>query len=110
MKPWDMVGQIADVVLGQAPDRARPSPGEPAQFAGTYAGGSQANRLTVTVSGGELAVTGIDGAGATAEHLKFYGNDIFGVKDTLLIFQRENGRVSRLHLDKFGVHAVLARQ
>jgi CubicO group peptidase (beta-lactamase class C family) len=42
--------------------------------------------------------------------LKYYGNDTFGFKDTLVTFEKENGKVSRLRLDSGGGYNILSRQ
>jgi hypothetical protein len=38
------------------------------------------------------------------------GNDTFGFKDTLVNFENENGKVSRLRLDSGGGYNILSRQ
>jgi hypothetical protein len=47
---------------------------------------------------------------APPQTLTYRGGDTFGVKDTLVIFEREGGRVARLRLDSVFGHYPLKKK
>jgi CubicO group peptidase (beta-lactamase class C family) len=110
--PRDLARQIAEAVLGKAPDRSRPFEGDLTQFAGDFRGKGRGRPTTVhiAVSGNQITFTNTETPRATEETLKYFANDTFGYKDTVVMFERENGKVSRLHLDTGYGHNILSRQ
>jgi CubicO group peptidase (beta-lactamase class C family) len=110
--PRELARQIAEAVLGKAPDRARPFDGDAEQFAGLFTGRGRGRPSTVRIaaSGHDLMLTNAATGGAPAERLTYYGNDTFGFKETLVTFDKENGKVSRLRLDTGGGYNILSRQ
>jgi len=110
--PKDLAREIAEVVLGKAPDRSRPLMGDLTQFAGDFTGKGRGRPATVHIglSGDQITFTNTEIPRAPVETLKYFGNDTFGFKDTVVLFQRENGKISRLHLDTGYGHNILLRQ
>ena len=112
INPRAFARQIADAVLGKAPDRSRPLPGDISQFAGDFSGRGRGRPTTVRIAaaGGTITMTTVGLGGPPSETLQYFGNDTFGVRDTLVLFERENGQVTRLRLDTGGGHNILVRQ
>ena len=110
--PRELARQIAEAVLGKAPDRSRPFQGDFAPFAGLFTGRGRGrpSRVRIEANGGHLTFTNMAATASPAETLKYYGNDTFGFKDTLVTFEKENGKVSRLRLDSGGGYNILSRQ
>jgi len=110
--PRDLARQIAEVVLGKAPDRSRPFEGDLTQFAGDFTGKGRGLPTTVHigVSGNQITFTNTETPRATANTLKYFGNDTFGFKDTVVQFKRENAKISSLHLDTGYGHNILLQQ
>jgi hypothetical protein len=52
----------------------------------------------------------VGGPGAKPESLEYRGGDTFAMGDTLVTFERRDGKVARLRLDTGAGHNVLARQ
>jgi CubicO group peptidase (beta-lactamase class C family) len=97
--PSDLARQIEDAVLGTVPEPTVPFTGDLAAYAGTFEGVGRGRRTTVTVAVKSGALELTSGASASPQTLTYRGNDTFGVKDTLLIFERDGGRIARLRLD-----------
>ena len=112
VSPRDLARQIAEVVLGNAPDRSRPFEGDLTQFAGDFTGKGRGLPTTVHigVSGNQITFTNTETPRATANTLKYFGNDTFGFKDTVVQFKRENAKISSLHLDTGYGHNILLQQ
>ena len=110
--PRDLARQIAEAVLGKAPDRSHPFDGDLTQFAGDFTGKGRGLPTTVhiAVSGNQITFINTETQRASAEMLEYFGNDTFGFKDIVVIFKRENGHISRLHLDTGYGHNILSRQ
>ena len=110
--PRELARQIAEAVLGKAPDRSRPFQGDLAPFAGLFTGRGRGRPSSVRIeaNGGNITFTNTAATANPAETLKYYGNDTFGFKDTLVTFEKENGKVSRLRLDSGGGYNILSRQ
>jgi CubicO group peptidase (beta-lactamase class C family) len=109
--PRELAREIAAAVLGKAPDRTRPLPGDLAQFAGLYAGRGRGRPIAVRIQATGREISMINTApGASTEILQYYGSDTFGFKDTLVTFEKENGKVSKLRLDTGGGYNILSRQ
>src|SRR5437016_6908562 len=112
VSPKELAREIADAVLGKAPDRSRPFVGDLTQFTGDFTGKGRGRPATVHigVSGDQITFTNTEIPRAPIETLKYFGNDTFGFKDTVVIFERENGKISKLHLDTGYGHNILLRQ
>lgn len=110
--PRDTAKRIAEAVLGPAPSRARPFTGDAAAYAGTYAGRGRGRptTLAIAVRGAGLTATRVGAPEAAAEALEYRGGDTFALGDTLVMFERRDGKVTRLRLDSGSGHNVLARQ
>jgi len=110
--PRELARQIAEAVLGKAPDRSRPFQGDLAQFAGVFTGRGRGRPSSVRIEtqGHGLTFANTAAAASPVETLTYYGNDTFGFKDTLVTFERANGKVSRLRLDTVGAYNFLSRQ
>jgi D-alanyl-D-alanine carboxypeptidase len=104
VNPRDIARDIADAVLGHGPDRAQPFDGDLAMFAGVYGGRGRGRpaRVRFAVSGNALTMVNATAANATPNTLTYYGHDTFGFKETVAVFERKEGRVSRLRLDQGG--------
>ena len=108
--PRDLAGQVVEVVLGKATDISRPFAGDLSLFAGTYSGRGRGRPATlqVTVEGDHLRLT--NRAGGSEDALKYYGSEMFGFKDTRVIFEKENGKVTKLRFDTGAGYNILTRQ
>src|SRR5262249_659237 len=104
--------QIADAVLGQAPDSSRPFSGDLNAFAGTYTGRGRGRPAIVRVSveGSELRLANNPASTAPGNSLKYYGNDTFGFQDAVVTFERINGTITKLRLDTGTGYNILTRQ
>ena len=56
-----------------------------------------------------MTLTNTAAAGSAPEALTYRGGDTFGFKDTLVIFEKQDGKIVRLRLDSGAGHNVLAR-
>jgi CubicO group peptidase (beta-lactamase class C family) len=112
VSPRDLARQIAEAVLGKPPDRSRPFEGDLTQFAGDFNGKGRGRPTTlhIAVNGSQMTFINTEIPRASAETLKYFGNDTFGFKDTVVMFERENGKIPRLHLDTGYGHNILSRQ
>ncbi len=99
-------------MLGPPRDSRPPTfTGDLASFAGVYTGVGRGRPTTITIAAGadSLTMTGAPPS-ATPETLTYRGGDTFGVKDTLVTFEREGGRVVRLKLDAvFGFYRLVKK-
>jgi len=111
VSPRDLARQIAEAVLGKAPDRSRPFQGDPAQYAGTFSGQGRGRQITVRIEpkGSDLTFTNSAAPGAPTEILKYYGDGTFGFRETLVTFEKENDKVSKLRLDTGAGYNILSR-
>lgn len=112
LNPRETAKKIVEAVLGPAPSRAVPFTGAPADYSGTYSGRGRGRPTTLTIAGSGTGVTmtRAGGAGAKAEPLEYRGGDTFASGDTLVIFERQGGAVTRLRLDTGSGHNVLVRK
>jgi CubicO group peptidase (beta-lactamase class C family) len=110
--PADLAREIADAVLGTVPPPTLTFSGDLAAFAGTYEGVGRGRPTTVTIAtdGHALTMKGAGPPSAPAQTLSYRGGDTFGVNQTLVIFEREAGRVTRLRLDTVGGHYPLRKK
>ena len=110
--PRELARQIAEVVLGKPPDRSRRFPGDLAPFAGRFTGNGRGRPTTVSIAvkGPTLTFANLAAPADPPEPLRYYGNDTFGFRDTLVIFEKADGKVARLRLDTGSNHNILARQ
>lgn len=65
--------------------------------------------MRISVEKGALVYTN-RAASRPAERRSYYGNDTFGFGDTLIIFEKKDGAVTRLRVDTGSGHNVLARE
>lgn len=110
--PRETAKKIAEAVLGPAPSRAKPFTGDASVYAGTFAGRGRGRPTTLTIAatGSGLTLTRRGAPTATAEALEYRGGETFAAGDTLVMFERRDGKVVRLRLDSGSGHNVLARQ
>lgn len=110
--PRETAKKIAEAVLGPAPSRAKPFTGDAGAYAGTYSGRGRGRPTTLAIaaSGGGLTLTRVGAPSAPAETLEYRGGDTFALGDTLVTFERRDGKVTRLRLDSGSGHNVLTRQ
>jgi CubicO group peptidase (beta-lactamase class C family) len=110
--PKDIARQIAESVLGKAPERSRSFTGDLSAFAGTYKGSGRGRPTSVriVVEGNQLRMINSAVANAAGNALNFVGNDTFGFNDTLVTFQKENDKVLKLRLDTGFGYNILTRQ
>jgi CubicO group peptidase (beta-lactamase class C family) len=107
--PADLAREIADTVLGKVPARTVVFTGDLMAYAGTFEGVGRGRPTTVAIAaeGGTLTMKGNGPPSAPAQPLTYLGADTFGVKDTLLFFERDAGKVTRLRLDSvFGYYPL----
>jgi CubicO group peptidase (beta-lactamase class C family) len=111
VNPRDLALQIADVVLPPPPDRSRPFTGDASAYAGTFTGRGRRSATTVTIaaSGRGLTLTNAADAADPPEALIYRGGETFALRDTLVVFEKQDGKVVRLRLDTGSGHNVLAR-
>ena len=112
MNPQTVAREIADAVLGKAKPATRAFDGDLSIFAGNYQGRGRGRptEIRIEARGQELHFLRGTGATATDETLQFLGSDTFGVRDTLLRFRREGGKVTNMRLDSVGVNVLLTRK
>src|SRR3954471_4964759 len=110
--PGDLAHEIADAVLGRIESPTATFSGDLAAFAGTYEGVGRGAPTTVTIAadGKMLTMKGAGPATAPPQPLTYRGGDTFGVNQTLVIFERDGGRITRLRLDTIGGHYPLKRK
>jgi CubicO group peptidase (beta-lactamase class C family) len=110
--PAELAHDIADAVLGPIESPAPTFTGDLAAFAGTYEGVGRGRPTVVTIAadGKVLTLRGAGPASAPPQVLTYRGGDTFGVNQTLVIFERDGGRVTRLRLDTVGGHYPLKRK
>jgi CubicO group peptidase (beta-lactamase class C family) len=108
----DMGSQIVDAVLGKGPNRSRRYSGDISQYVGVFAGRGRGRPSTVRIEaqGDDITFTNTAIPGSPTESLSYYGTDTFGFKDTVVTFERENQRISRLRVDTRTNYNVLLRQ
>jgi hypothetical protein len=110
--PSDLAREIADTVLGKLPEKSVTFTGDLTAYAGTFEGVGRGRQTTITVAadGATLTMKGNGPPTAPAQTLTYRGGDTFGVKDTLVIFERDAGKVTRLRLDNVFGHYPLRRK
>lgn len=110
--PADLAREIADTVLGKLPEQAVSFKGDLTAYAGTFEGVGRGRPTTITIAadGATLTMAGNGPPSAPAQTLTYRGGDTFGVKNTLVIFERDAGRVTRLRLDNVFGHYPLKRK
>jgi D-alanyl-D-alanine carboxypeptidase len=103
--------EIADAVLGKRSTTDTTYNGDLAAFAGSYAGRGRGGptQIRLEARGSALHLIRESGASKTDERLQYLGNDTFALRDTLLIFQLENGAVVGVRMDTVGANVALAR-
>jgi len=108
--PRDLAKQIVDVVLPAPKDRSQPFTDDLAAYAGTFTGHGRGrdSKVRIGAENGVLTYTDL-AASRPVEKLAFYGNDTFGYRDTLVIFEKSGGAVARLRVDTGTGHNILAR-
>src|SRR5262245_22693253 len=112
VSPADLALEIADAALGATPQPQATFAGDLSAFAGTFEGVGRGRPTSVTIAadGGALTMKGAGPPSAPPQTLTYRGGDTFGVKDTLVIFERESGRVARLRLDSVFGHYQLKKK
>ncbi len=112
VNPQTVAREIADAVLGKPSVGARAFDGDLSVFAGTYSGRGRGRptEIRIEARGKELHFLRGTGANATDEALQYLGNDTFGVRDTLLSFRREAGKITNMRLDSVGTNVLLSRK
>src|SRR5262245_14460740 len=110
--PGDLARDIADAVLGKAPDPSTAFTGNLSAYAGTFEGVGRGRPTSVTIAAeaGTLTMKGAGPPSAPPQTLTYRGGDTFGVKDTLVIFEREADTVARLRLDTVFGHYPLKKK
>ena len=110
--PSDLAREIVDVVLGKASEPVTAFTGDLSAFAGTFEGVGRGRPtvVTIAVDGGALTMKGAGPPVAPPQTLTYRGGDTFGVKDTLVIFERDGGKVTRLRLDSVFGHYPLKKK
>jgi len=110
--PGDLAREIADTVLGKGPEQTASFTGDLTAYEGTFEGVGRGRPTTITiaVNGAALTMKGNGPPSAPAQMLTYHGGDTFGVKDTLVIFERHAGKVTRLRLDSVFGHYPLTKR
>ena len=108
--PRDLARQIADVVLPRPPDRSRTFQGDLQHYAGIFGGRGRGrdSKVRIAVENGALVFADL-AASRAPEKLSYYGNETFGFKDTLVMFERKDQAVARLRVDTGTGHNILTR-
>ena len=112
MGPADLAREIADAVLGKLAEHPVSFKGDLTAFAGTFEGIGRGRSTTITIAadGATLTMKGNGPPSAPAQTLTYRGGDTFGVKDTLVIFERDGGKVTGLRLDNVFGHYPLRKK
>src|SRR5207248_199111 len=107
--PGDLARDIADVVLGKATPPSTAYTGDLSAFAGTFEGVGRGRPTSVSIvaEGGMLTMKG---TGPEARVLAFKSGDTFTAGETLVMFERDAGRVVRLRLDSGGGYYILKKK
>jgi D-alanyl-D-alanine carboxypeptidase len=109
VNPSELARDIADVVLGKVTPPSNTYSGDLAAFAGTFEGVGRGRPtvVTIAVEDGKLMMKG---TGPEPRALAFRSGETFATGETLVIFERDGGRVTRLRLDTGGGHVVLKKK
>ncbi|MHB1326727.1 MAG: serine hydrolase domain-containing protein [Gemmatimonadales bacterium] len=109
-RPDAMAAAIARIVLGPAPERTQTFAGNAADFNGTYTGPGRGRPMTIWVgdSAGQLRIRRAPSAPWQA--LSYRGGDTFTAGNSLLTFDRKDGKPVRLRMDAGYAHNILLRQ
>lgn len=109
--PRDLARQIADVVLPRPADRSRTFLGDLTPYTGTYTGRGRGrdSHVRIAVENGTLVFTDL-AASRPPQALSYYGNDTFGFRDTLVMFEKAGRAVARLRVDTGTGHNILTRK
>ena len=107
--PGSLAGDIADVVLGKAAAPSRTYSGDLSAFTGTFegVGRGRATIATISLDNGKLMIAG---GGPEPRPLTYTSGETFAAGETLVIFDREGGRVVRMRLDSGGGYYILKRR
>ena len=107
--PGELARDIADVVLGKVTEPSNTYSGDLSAFVGTFEGVGRGRPTVVTfaVEGNKLMMKG---TGPEPRALAFQSGETFAAGDALVTFERDGGRVTRLHLDTGGGHVVLKKK
>ena len=108
--PRELAKQIVDAVLPKPKDRSQVFTGDLAAYTGTFTGHGRGrdSKVRIAVENGGLTFTDL-AASRPPERLSFYGNETFGYRDTLVMFERSGGAVAQLRVDTGSGHNILAR-
>jgi CubicO group peptidase (beta-lactamase class C family) len=109
VNPGDLAADIADAVLGKVDEPSRSYPGDLTAFAGTYEGVGRGHPTSVTVAVENGALT-LKGTGAEVRTLAYRNGETFAVGQTLVTFERDGGRVTKMRLDTVGGYYPLKRK
>jgi CubicO group peptidase (beta-lactamase class C family) len=109
VNPQTIVRAIADAVLGGSNATRRTYEGDLSTFAGVYSGRGRGRptEIRIEARGKDLHYLRGSGPTATDERLQYLGDDVFGFRDNLLQFRRENGKVTAVRLDSVGANVLL---
>jgi len=109
VNPSELARDIADVVLGKLPEPSTTYSGDLSAFAGTFEGVGRGRPtvVTIAVEGGKLMMKG---TGPEPRALAFRSGETFAMGESLVMFERDGGRVTRLRLDTGGGHVVLKKK
>jgi CubicO group peptidase (beta-lactamase class C family) len=107
--PADLAHDIADAVLGKVAQPTTTYSGDLSAFAGTFEGVGRGRPTVATIAleNGKLT---LKGAGPQPRELAYRSGDTFAAGETLVIFERDGGKVARLRLDSGGGHYVLKKK
>ena len=107
--PGELARDIADAVLGKASEPSNTYSGDLSAFTGTFEGVGRGRPtvVTITVENGKLTMKG---TGPEPRVLAFRSGETFAASETLVIFERDGGRVARLRLDSGAGHYVLKKK
>jgi CubicO group peptidase (beta-lactamase class C family) len=108
VNPGELARDIADAVLGKIAEPTAAYAGNLTEFEGTFEGVGRGRRTIVTIAA-ENGVLAMKGAGPT-QTLTYRSGETFGAGQTLVTFEREAGRVTRLRLDTVGGYYPLTRK
>jgi len=107
--PGDLARDIADVVLGKVSAPSTTYAGDLSAFAGTFEGVGRGRPTvaTIVLEDGKLTMKG---TGPEPRVLAYRSGETFAAGETLVIFERDGGRVTRLRLDAGAGHYVLKKK